>query len=136
MTTLTLNPNLNSAVAELVKQFNPETDAIPAGCIGVTFSGFGVATLYKDVSSAVAAYSDIEKDAASLGIKLSLTNNSYVVLVNYESMAKQDPEYTPGALHNFHEIVARALAEANDVPLMGYVELHGKANDIWFAQPF
>lgn len=129
MNSVTLNPHLDQAVNSMVANFKPE-DKAPAGLLNINFSGFGVSMLFDNTEAVLKQVEEIKKEDPN--VVVTTDGHDYVLRLDYTKICEQDPESSHEAIYNFHEIVARALAKANDVPLIGWVEIHSKANNAWF----
>ena len=130
MNSVTLNPHLDQAVNSTIANFTPE-DKAPAGLLNINFSGFGVSMLFNNTETVLKQVEEIKKENPD--VIVTTDGHGYVLRVDYTKVCEQDPESSQEAVYNFHEIVARALAKANDVPLVCWVEIHSKANNMWFT---
>ena len=133
MTTVTLNKDLDSAVADMVANFKPE-DKAPSDLLSINFSAYGVSMLFNERETVTQQLAEITKEDPN--VVATIDGHGRILRLDYTNLCNQDPESSLVAIRNLHEIVGRAIAEANNVTLMEWVEIHSKANDMWFDEPF
>lgn len=126
---VTLNNELDTAIAEMVANFN-EKDKAPEGLVGINFSGFGVSVLFNNKATVISEAAKISKEEPELDV--TVKSHGYIIRIDYSKICAKDPQSSPAAVYNLHEMIARTLAHVNGVELLGWVDIHSKANDMWF----
>lgn len=125
---------LNNTVAQLKENFLNE--AAPDALLAVTSGMHKTHMLFSSKDAALDALMEMKQD---LQVDVELDGHGYVVSLCVRKSLSKEPSNADNIMYTLDiisEASAIAISEVNPhVELLGYVELYGKANDMWFAEP-